>query len=47
MVTTYLSETHCYYVNAISKGNNIVFLYKGIDPSVELENILNLLRVKS
>ena len=38
MVTTYLSETHCYcYVNAISKGNNIVFLYMGINPSVELE----------
>ena len=37
MVTTYLSETHCYYVNAISKGNNIVFLYTGINPSVELE----------
>ena len=26
MVTTYLPETHCYYVNAISKGNNIVIL---------------------
>ena len=42
MVTTYLSETHCYYVNAISKGNNIVFLYTGIDPSVELEKHLKL-----
>ena len=37
MVTTYLSETHCYSVNAISKGNNIVFLYMSINPSVELE----------
>ena len=40
MVTTYLSETHCYYVNAISKVNNIVFLYTGIDSSVELEKHL-------
>ena len=37
MVTTYLSETHCYCENAISKGNNIVFLYTGINPSLELE----------
>ena len=37
MVTTYLSETHCYYVNAIARGNNIMFLCTGINPSVELK----------
>ena len=39
MVTTYLSETHCYYENAISKGNNIVSLYTALTPKLSWKNL--------
>ena len=32
MVTTYLPDTHCHYVNAICKGNNTVFFIEALTP---------------